>query len=101
MEWYGYIVLAVIAYIALRGICTLWEGMTVSKCDSCDSAAINGVFCHERGCPRIGQVYRDGEWLRTYTCRECGNVTTDVDEYERCCMLGEQEVFCEEENDVE
>ncbi len=23
------------------------------KCDQCDSCYINGVFCHEHGCPNI------------------------------------------------
>ena len=34
------------------------------KCDCCDSATINGVYCHERGCPNINRKYnfRDEYW---------------------------------------
>ncbi len=35
------------------------------KCQSCDSATINGVYSHELGCPDAWQQY-----LRE--CRECG-----------------------------
>lgn len=34
------------------------------KCEQCDSCYINGVFCHEAGCP---------EQFRR-TCRGCGDV---------------------------
>ena len=34
------------------------------KCDCCDSATINGVYCHERGCPNINRKYnfREEYW---------------------------------------
>ena len=31
------------------------------RCDSCQAAVINGVFCHETGCPNTPG-----------TCKECG-----------------------------
>jgi len=37
------------------------------KCDQCDSATINGVFCHEQGCPNI---------VITRPCYACGGETT-------------------------
>ena len=38
---------------------------TISKCDSCDSATINGVYCHETGCP---EAYK----AEVRECKECG-----------------------------
>ena len=34
-------------------------------CDSCDVLVINGVICHEHGCP---DAWRDAE----RECKECG-----------------------------
>lgn len=33
------------------------------KCNQCDSMYINGLFCHETGCPNKDKVYVDGEWV--------------------------------------
>lgn len=33
-------------------------------CDQCQATMINGVFCHETGCPNIA--------LQPRQCRECG-----------------------------
>lgn len=33
------------------------------NCDQCVACMINGVFCHEYGCPNTHKVYDDGEWL--------------------------------------
>lgn len=27
------------------------------KCNQCDSATINGVYCHEHGCPNINKIW--------------------------------------------
>jgi hypothetical protein len=27
------------------------------KCDQCEALMINGVFCHETGCPNSGKIY--------------------------------------------
>lgn len=27
------------------------------KCNQCDSATINGVYCHEHGCPNIDKFW--------------------------------------------
>lgn len=34
------------------------------KCNQCDSVYINGVFCHEAGCPNQHKVYNaeDDVW---------------------------------------
>lgn len=43
------------------------------RCDQCDMLMINGVACHETGCPNSRKVYRDGEWVRVRECPECGS----------------------------
>lgn len=35
------------------------------KCQSCNSATINGVFCHEKGCP---EAWKDEK----RSCQWCG-----------------------------
>jgi hypothetical protein len=35
------------------------------RCNQCDSLYINGVFCHERGCPNTRKVYN-----QEYRCWE-------------------------------
>lgn len=80
-------------------------------CDQCQAAVINGVFCHETGCPNIA--------LQPRQCRECGQVfkpesrfhvvgpcCTDTDEHEcdsdgaglqdcdLCRECGEHAGFC-------
>ena len=29
----------------------------IPKCDQCDSATLNGFYCHEHGCPNINKIY--------------------------------------------
>ena len=41
-------------------------------CDQCEAAMINGVFCHETGCPNQHKRYIDGEWVLFVECHECG-----------------------------
>jgi hypothetical protein len=41
-------------------------------CDQCQAAMINGVFCHETGCPNQGKVFEDGEWVKYCECVICG-----------------------------
>lgn len=33
---------------------------------------INGVFCHETGCPNSRKTYRYGAWILILECNECG-----------------------------
>jgi hypothetical protein len=46
---------------------------------------INGVFCHETGCPNTGKSFVDGQWLRVYHCTECGSQHTDPENMQQCC----------------
>lgn len=54
------------------------------RCDSCEALMIQGVFCHESGCPNTSARY-DAEtvaWVKTRKCFECG-CTVDADS--SCC----------------
>jgi hypothetical protein len=44
------------------------------RCNQCEAAMINGLFCHETGCPnsRKTWVADRGEWVLFVECRECG-----------------------------
>jgi hypothetical protein len=33
------------------------------SCDQCTLLILNGIPCHELGCPNKGKVKRDGEWI--------------------------------------
>jgi hypothetical protein len=59
------------------------------RCNQCEALMINGVYCHETGCPNSGARYIDGEWVKYYTCRECGD---DVPVGESCsCFNNDDE----------
>ncbi len=65
-------------------------------CDQCEAAMINGIFCHETGCPNQKKTWLAdrAEWVRFLACFECG---CDVEEgtYCGCCPEtgGEVEVY--------
>ena len=50
-------------------------------CDRCAALMINGVFCHELGCPRRNSLYTGGRWVKFVKCFNCG---CDVEE-NTCC----------------
>ena len=54
------------------------------KCDQCDSVYINGLFCHERGCPNSDKTWvaEEERWVRFIECSECGE---EVEEDEHDC----------------
>jgi hypothetical protein len=54
------------------------------RCDQCEACMINGVFCHETGCPNTHSRFdaESGEWVRQRKCFECG-CTIDADD--PCC----------------
>jgi hypothetical protein len=47
-------------------------------CDSCAVVRINGVICHERGCPN---AWRDS----TRRCFDCGFDFTPTSRYQKVC----------------
>lgn len=56
-------------------------------CDQCEMVSINGVPCHESGCPNRDARWNAAElcWVKQYECRECGGMT-DVGDV--CCTKG-------------
>ncbi len=48
------------------------------RCKQCQMVAINGVPCHETGCPL---AYRDD----VRECLECGMEFIPQDRHQRCC----------------
>lgn len=54
------------------------------KCDQCEACMINGVFCHETGCPNSRREWINGDWVDVRICWECGcKVYGDND----CCDI--------------
>lgn len=43
-------------------------------CDQCEMLSINGIPCHESGCPNAKARWDpdNQSWVKQYTCRECG-----------------------------
>lgn len=56
------------------------------ECDQCEMLSINGVACHETGCPNSRSRYADGAWIPQRKCFECGCVG-DIDA--PCCQSEE------------
>ena len=55
--------------------------MSKPKCDQCDSATIQGVYCHETGCVNAKKVWNEEEqkWVDPpFECEQCGDT---MDEY--------------------
>lgn len=54
-------------------------------CDQCQLLAINGLTCHEQGCPNAKKTWIIGRgWIRFLPCFVCG---CDVEEGEVCCSM--------------
>jgi len=51
---------------------------TCISCDSCQAAIIQGVFCHESGCPN---AWRD----KSRECKWCGSIFTPEARGQECC----------------
>lgn len=54
------------------------------NCDQCELLTINGVLCHENGCPNTHSRFDvdSGEWVKQRECFECG-CTVNADD--PCC----------------
>jgi hypothetical protein len=61
-------------------------------CDQCEALMINGVFCHERGCPNSGSRWDGDTWVSQRDCFVCG-YTVDADA--ECCVPGEEDAWHE------
>lgn len=60
--------------------------MAKMHCDQCEVLMINGVFCHETGCPNSGSRWRGDTWVSQRNCFVCGCTADDDDP---CCEDGE------------
>ena len=60
------------------------------RCNQCEAAMINGVFCHETGCPNSKSRYdaESGEWIKQRKCFDCGCM---VDADDSCCNSDPEE----------
>lgn len=47
-------------------------------CNSCECVYINGIKCHEHGCP---EAWRDHK----HECKNCGIEFKPEDQYRECC----------------
>lgn len=56
------------------------------SCNQCEALVINGIFCHEHGCPNEHKKWdnESEEWKSLIECPECG---CDVEEGETCCNI--------------
>lgn len=56
----------------------------IMRCNQCEALMINGVFCHETGCPNTRSRFdeQSGEWIKQYKCFTCG---CDADVDSNCC----------------
>ena len=59
------------------------------RCDQCEAMMINGVFCHETGCPNTKSRYdvESDNWIRQRKCFDCG---CQVDYDDPCCQREEE-----------
>jgi len=66
--------------------------LTAKRCDQCELLRINGVVCHEIGCPNMGAKWdhEREQWVHYVECWECG---CEVEKGEACsCMTPEEDL---------
>jgi hypothetical protein len=64
------------------------EEQCAPKCDGCEAAMVNGVLCHEHGCPNKGKIWdaEEQRWIKIVNCPHCDG---DVEYGEVCeCLEG-------------
>lgn len=49
----------------------------MTRCDSCEALMINGLYCHEHGCPEA--------WRTTRECKWCGQAFEPESRWQVCC----------------
>lgn len=58
-------------------------------CDQCELLSINGVVCHEHGCPNSKKRFFEGEWRNVLVCSECGEECIEGDCDSACPCIAE------------
>lgn len=60
------------------------------KCNQCEAAMINGVYCHESGCPNQDKKYNaeSESWESVFECSECGSEYDSAESAGECCQSG-------------
>lgn len=53
-------------------------------CDQCQMLSINGLPCHETGCPNSRKTWNEDrqEWILYVECRECGGEVEAGEQHE-------------------
>jgi hypothetical protein len=65
------------------------------RCDNCEALMINGLFCHETGCPNTHARYDADEdiWIKQVKCFDCGcMVDVGTPRYPACCGMDDEEL---------
>lgn len=57
----------------------------MKRCDRCQMMLLNGVPCHELGCPAV--------WLEAKDCVECGRAFEPAHRHQRFCEQCWDELF--------
>jgi hypothetical protein len=84
----------VVDYQEATGVITIIKGDKIAaryktvdaiSCNQCAMLSINGLACHETGCPNMGARWdhETSNWIRQVKCDICGY---DVDYFSVCCM---------------
>lgn len=58
------------------------------QCDQCEMLSINGLPCHESGCPNMRARWDGERWIKQRKCGECG---CTVDASDPCCNAEEKQ----------
>jgi hypothetical protein len=57
------------------------------SCDQCEMLSINGVACHETGCPNQNKRWdaNIGQWFEVFECPGCGTEHDNRGDAGACC----------------
>lgn len=58
------------------------------KCNECEMVSIDGIPCHESGCPNSSARWDGDDWIQQRKCFTCGYT---VDRDDDCCDAEESD----------
>ena len=69
-----------------------------NRCDQCEALVINGVYCHETGCPNSRKTWIEDRqaWILFLPCSACGS---DVEVGEQCGCEDSEEWITDAESE--